>query len=291
MTQKQRAKFLVLPTVIVLALIVIFPMLFSLYVAVTGYDIRIPNHPFVGFGNFINLLKQSEYYKSVYVTGTMIVVELVAELLIGLVLALLLLQLPKVRQLFQPIFLVPMMVMPVVIGYVGRLVFEVRAGPINFFLETLGFEPLQWHASAQLALITVLILRIWQWAPFVMAVLLAGLLSLPLEPYESAKVDGASNWQIFTHITFPLLKPVVTLVVIMRTLEILQTFDIIYVLTMGGPGDRTTTISLYTYLAGFRYWDVGMASGAAWLMMIPLSILMTLFVKVMEKGEKDVEAY
>ncbi|MBD3308277.1 ABC transporter permease subunit, partial [candidate division KSB3 bacterium] len=248
MTQKQRATVLVLPTVIVLAVIVIFPMLFSLYVAVMGYDIRIPEHPFVGLGNFKNLLRQSEFYNSVYVTGTMVIVELVAELALGLVLALLLLQLPRARQLFQPLLLIPMMVMPVVIGYVGRLLFEVRSGPINYFLNLVGIESLQWHSSADLALLTVLILRVWQWTPFVMAVLLAGLLSMPIEPYESAKVDGANSWQIFTHLTLPMLKSVITLIVIMRTLEIIQTFDIIYVLTMGGPGSRTMTISLYTYL-------------------------------------------
>jgi multiple sugar transport system permease protein len=286
---KRRAKLFVLPTVLVLALIVIFPLAFSLYVAVTGYDIRIPEHPFVGFGNFKNLLRQGDFYNSLYVTGTMIVVELVVEFLLGLMLALLLLQLPGARKFFQPILLIPMMVMPVVIGYVGRLVFEVRSGPINFFLNLLGFESLQWHAAPALALLTILILRLWQWTPFVMAVLLAGLLSLPVEPYDSAQVDGASAWQAFLHITLPMLKPVITLIVIMRTLEILQTFDIIYVLTMGGPGSRTMTVSLYTYLAGFRYWDVGMASAAAWFMMIPLSILITLFVKFMEKGEQLVE--
>ncbi|GAK59546.1 ABC transporter, membrane spanning protein (Sugar) [Candidatus Vecturithrix granuli] len=287
LTLKRQATFLVVPTVLILALIVIFPLLFSLYVAVTGYDIRIPEHPFVGIGNFKNLLKQSDFYNSLYVTGTLIVVELIIELLLGLILALLLLQLPGARKFFQPILLIPMMVMPVVIGYVGRLVFEVRSGPINYFLNLLGFESLQWHASPTLALITVLILRLWQWTPFVMAVLLAGLLSLPVEPYDSAQVDGASAWQTFRYLTVPMLRPVITLVVIMRTLEILQTFDIIYVLTMGGPGSRTMTVSLYTYLAGFRYWDVGMASAAAWFMMIPLSFLITLFVKFMEKGEQQ----
>lgn len=286
---KKRATLLVLPTVLVLALIVIFPLLFSLYVAVTGYDIRIPEHPFVGIGNFKNLLKQGDFYNSLYVTGIMILAELFVELLLGLLLALLLLQLPGARKLFQPILLMPMMVMPVVIGYVGRLVFEGRSGPINFFLNVLGFESPQWHAAPDLALITVLILRLWQWTPFVMAVLLAGLLSLPVEPYDSAQVDGASAWQAFLHLTLPMLRPVITLIVIMRTLEILQTFDIIYVLTMGGPGSRTMTVSLYTYLTGFRYWDIGMASAAAWFLMIPLSILVTLFVKFMEKGEKLVE--
>jgi multiple sugar transport system permease protein len=118
---------------------------------------------------------------------------------------------------------------------------------------------------------------------------LAGLLSLPVEPYDSAQVDGANAWQTFMYLTLPMLRPVIALVVIMRALEILQTFDIIYVLTMGGPGSKTTTVSLYTYLTGFRYWDVGMASAAAWFIMIPLSILVPIFIRLMEKGEKLVE--
>ena len=284
MTVRRRALFLVLPTVILLALIVIFPMIFSLSVSVLSYDIRMPEHPFTGLGNWINLLKNSDFFNAVRVTGTMIAAELFFELGLGLVLSLLLLQLPNSRKIFQPILLVPMMVMPVVVGYMGRLVFEVRSGPVNYFLNLLGLEGLQWHASPDLALITILILSIWRWTPFVMATLLAGLLSLPQEPYQSAQVDGASPWQIFTRLTIPMLKPVITLVVVMRTLEILQAFDIMYVLTMGGPGSRTTTISLYTYLLGFRYWDIGQAAAAAWLIMIPLSILVTFFVKLMQRG-------
>jgi multiple sugar transport system permease protein len=235
--------------------------------------------------NWVNLLKNADFYQSAVVTGLMMAGELVFELLLGLLAALLLLQLTSSRKLFQPILLIPMMVMPVVVGYMGRLVFEVRSGPVNYFLNLLGLESLQWHASPDLALITVMILRIWRWTPFVMATLLAGLLSLPLEPYESAEVDGASVWQIFWRITLPMLKPVIMLVVIMRALEILQSFDVIYVLTMGGPGNRTVTLSLFTYLAGFRYWDIGQAAAAAWLIMIPLSVLVTFFVKLMQRGE------
>jgi multiple sugar transport system permease protein len=286
MTNIKRATVLVLPTVLLLALIVIFPMLFSIKVAFSGYDIRIPEHPFVGLGNFINIFKQALFYNAISVTGIMIIAELFFELIIGFVLALSLLQLPRVRQLFQPILLIPIMIMPVVIGYLGRLIFEERSGPINYFFNMLGLKSLAWHASPKYALITVLILRIYQWSPFVMAIILAGLLSLPIEPYDGARVDGASSWQTFIYITLPLLKPVIMLVIIMRTLEILQVFDIIYVLTMGGPGSRTTTFSLFTYLIGFRYWDIGQTSAAAWIVMIPLSILISIFIKLMEKGEK-----
>ncbi len=289
MTVRKRALLLVLPTVIVLASIVIFPMIFSLSVSVRAYDIRIPEHPFIGIGNWINLFKNPDFLNALSVTVTMIVTELLLELSLGLVLALLLLQLPFFRGILQPILLIPMMVMPVVVGYMGRLIFEVRSGPINYFLNLLGMEGLQWHASPDLALITILILRIWRWTPFVMATLLAGLLSLPQEPYQSAQVDGANTWQIFTKLTLPMLKPIITLVVVMRTLEVLQTFDIMYVLTMGGPGSRTTTLSLYTYLLGFRYWDIGQAAAAAWFIMIPLSILVTFFVKLMQNEGGEIE--
>lgn len=289
MTVRNRTLLLVLPTVILLASIVIFPMIFSLSVSVLSYDLRIPEHPFIGIGNWINLLKNPDFLNAVSVTVTMIVTELLFELVLGMVLALLLLQLPVFRGILQPLLLIPMMVMPVVVGYMGRLIFEVRSGPINYFFNLLGMEGLGWHASPDLALITILILRIWRWTPFVMATLLAGLLSLPQEPYQSAEVDGANTWQIFTKLTLPMLKPVITLVVVMRTLEVLQTFDIMYVLTLGGPGNRTTTLSLYTYLLGFRYWDIGQAAAAAWFIMIPLSILVTFFVKLMQKEGGEIE--
>lgn len=286
MTARSRARLLVLPTVLVLALIVIFPMIFSISVSVRDYDIRRPEHPFTGLQNFGSLLTDEEFYNATAITAVMIGAELVVEFGLGLGLALALMNLPVTRKIYQPILLVPMMVMPVVIGYMGRLVFEVRSGPVNYILNLLGFESLGWHASPQLALITILILRVWQWTPFVMATLLAGLLSMPLEPFDSAQVDGASAWQTFTRITLPALRPIIMLVVIMRALEILQTFDLIYVVTLGGPGSRTMTLSLFTYLIGFRYWDVGKASAAAWLIMIPLSFLVTVFVRVMEGGER-----
>ncbi|RKX80412.1 MAG: hypothetical protein DRP57_13065 [Spirochaetes bacterium] len=286
MSKKGILLLLVLPTVIILAVIVIFPMIFSIVVSVTNYDLRIPEHTFAGFKNFISILKDSTFYRASLVTGTMLLIELIVELLLGLLVAMILVEIPFSRKIYQPILLIPMMVMPVVVGYVGRLLFEVRSGPINYFLNLVGINGLLWHASPHLALFTIIILRIWRWTPFVMATLLAGLLSLPVEPFESVQVDGASKWQTFIYITLPMLKPVITLVVIMRALEILQAFDIIYVLTMGGPGVSSMPLSLFTYLKGFRYWNIGQGAAAAWLIMIPLSILVTFFVKLMEKGEE-----
>lgn len=286
MTEKRRATLLALPTVAVLVIIVIFPMIFSLTVSFHQYDMRIQERPFIGLGNFARLLTDPDFFNAVKVTGILVVGELFFQFAFGLVIAMMLMNLPGSRKFYQPLLLIPLMVVPVVLGYTGRLIFEVRSGPINYLLNLLGFESLRWHASSELALVTIMILRVWRWTPFVMAVLLAGMLSLPLEPYDSAQVDGANGWQIFTRITLPMLKPVIMLVVVMRALDVLQTFDEIYVLTMGGPGTRTMTLSFFTYFAGFRYWDVGRASAAAWLIMIPLSILVTIFVRLMEKGER-----
>ena len=284
---KKRAIWLIVPTVVVLLLVVGFPIVYSLIVSFQGYDLRIPNHPFIGFNNYIHVIRNSEFHNSLKVTGLLLAGELVIEIPFGFLIALLLIRVPKGRKFFQPILLLPMMIMPVVIGYMGRLIFETRSGPANYFLSIAGLGAMPWHTSPHTALLTVLLLRVWRWIPFVMAVILAGLLSLPKEPYESAKVDGASSFQIFRYITLPLLKPVLTLIIIMRTLETMTSFDIVYVLTAGGPGDSTEIISLFTYLRGFRYWDIGQGAAAAWMVTIAVFLLVLLFVKFMEREERE----
>jgi multiple sugar transport system permease protein len=277
---------LVIPTTIVLALVVIFPMIYSLTVSFRLYDLRVPRHPFVGFNNYLRLFADPRFHNALKVTILLVLGELVLQFPIGFGLALLLTRGFRGKKLIQPILLIPMMITPVVVGYMGRLLFETRSGPINYLLNVLGLPSMSWHTSANTALLTVILLDTWQWTPFVMGVLLAALVSLPLEPYESAKVDGASGLQIFWYLTLPLLKPVIALVIIMRALAILQTFDTIYVLTMGGPGTATETIGIYTYLIGFRYWDIGQASSAAWILSLMVSIGVTIFLRMMEREQR-----
>jgi len=277
---------LVIPTTIVLALVVIFPMIYSLTVSFRLYDLRVPRHPFVGFNNYLRLFADPRFHNALKVTILLVLGELALQFPIGFGLALLLTRGFRGKKLIQPILLIPMMITPVVVGYMGRLLFETRSGPINYLLNVLGLPSMSWHTSANTALFTVILLDTWQWTPFVMGVLLAGLVSLPLEPYESAKVDGASGLQIFWYLTLPLLKPVIALVIIMRALAILQTFDTIYVLTMGGPGTATETIGIYTYLIGFRYWDIGQASSAAWILSLMVSIGVTIFLRMMEREQR-----
>lgn len=277
----------VLPTVIILVIIVIFPLLYSLNVSFRNYDIRLrlEKYPFVGLENYARMFKDSRFLNSLVNTVFMIMGELSLQFFIGLGLALLFIQEFKGKKIILPLIILPMMVTPVVVGYMGRLLFETRSGPINYMLNTVGIGSLLWHASSKTALLTVILIDTWQWTPFVMMILLAGLLALPNEPFESAKVDGASEWQIFKHLTLPLLKPVIILVIIMRTLDILRVFDVLYVLTMGGPGTSTENINLYSYLCGFRYFNIGYASSMAWFLAIILSIGITIFFKLVKEGE------
>ncbi len=261
-------------------------MIYSIIVSLRFYDIRIPRHPFVGFENYARLFTDSRFHNALRVTGLLLLGELALQFPLGFGLALLLVRKFRGKKVVQPLLLIPMMITPVVVGYMGRLLFETRSGPINYFINLMGLPSALWHTSTSTALVTVILLDTWQWTPFMMGVLLAGLVSLPLEPYESAKVDGASTLQIFWYITLPLLKPVIALVIIMRSLAILQVFDIIYVLTMGGPGTATETIGIYTYLVGFRYWDIGRASSAAWVLAMMLSIGITMFLKAMGRERR-----
>jgi len=281
------AVLFVLPTVIILVIIVIFPLLYSLNVSFRNYDIRLrlEKYPFVGLENYARMFKDSRFLNSLVNTVFMIMGELSLQFFIGLGLALLFVQEFKGKKIILPLIILPMMVTPVVVGYMGRLLFETRSGPINYMLNTVGIGSLLWHASSKTALLTVILIDTWQWTPFVMMILLAGLLALPNEPFESAKVDGASEWQIFKHLTLPLLKPVIILVIIMRTLDILRVFDVLYVLTMGGPCTSTENINLYSYLCGFRYFNIGYASSMAWFLAIILSIGITIFFKLVKEGE------
>ena len=282
---RREAAILVLPAILILVLIVIFPMLYSLVVSFHAYDLRVTQHPFIGLQNFWTLLTDPRFHNALRVTGLLVVSELPLQFALGLGLALLLARKISGKRVIQPLLLIPMMITPVVVGYMGRLLFEYRSGPINYLLGLASLPGPLWHASSDTALLTIVLLDTWQWAPFMMAVLLAGLVSLPREPYESALVDGASRLQIFWYITLPLLKRVIFLALIMRTLALLQSFDVIYVLTGGGPGTATETISVYTYFTGFRYWNIGQAASAAWVLAIILSIGITLFLRTLAKEQ------
>jgi len=146
-------------------------------------------------------------------------------------------------------------------------------------------EQLTWTASPPLALAAVITVDVWQWTPFVFLVLLAGLQAIPQEPYEAARVDGSSSWQTFRHVTLPLLKPAILIVLLLRTMDLLRVFDQIFILTEGGPGFATETVSLYIYRSAFRFSDFGYACAMSFVLLLITNLISTIYIRLLQSRE------
>jgi len=209
------------------------------------------------------------------------------EFFLGLGLALLLDQPFRGRGLFRAILLIPMMLPPVVVGVVWRLMYNPDFGAINGTLKGAGVntEALTWTASPGLALASVIAVDIWQWTPFMFLILLAGLQAIPQEPYEAAMIDGSNWWQTFCHVTLPMLKPAILIALLLRTMDLLRVFDQIFILTGGGPGFATETVSLYIYRAAFRFADFGYAAAMSFVLLALTNVISLIYIRFLQAKE------
>jgi multiple sugar transport system permease protein len=275
---------LVAPTLCVLVALSIYPLL---------YAVRVSLQTGVGLGarwtlqNFARLAGDGFFLAALAHTLVYALVALTLEFLLGLSLALLLNREMRGRSLWRATLLVPLMLPPVVVGVVWRLMLNPNFGAINGTLKSLGFntEALTWTASPKLALASVIAVDVWQWTPFVFLVLLAGLQAIPQEPYEAARIDGSSARQTFLHITLPLLRPAILIVLLLRTMDLLRVFDQIFILTEGGPGFATETISLYIYRAAFRFGDFGYAAAMSFVLLLLTNIISLLYIRLLQRQE------
>jgi len=208
------------------------------------------------------------------------------EFLIGLGLALLLNRGIIGKKIITSLLILPVMMPPIVAGLIWRILYHEKYGAINGVLRSLGMNAqFAWLSDPKLARLAVILTDVWEWTPLMMMILLAGLQSISIESYESAKMDGASPLQIFGYITLPLLKLPIMVAILIRLIDSIKLFDIIFVLTRGGPGGKTETISYYTYLIGFRYFRMGYAAALSYLLLIITIILSILFIRVMTRKE------
>lgn len=275
---------LVAPTLLVLFTLSIYPLF---------YAVRVSLQTGVGPGarwtlqNFTRLASDSFFLSALAHTLIYATVALTLEFLLGLGLALLLNREMRARSLFRATLLVPLMLPPVVVGVVWRLMLNPNFGAINGTLKSFGLNtgPLLWTASPKLALASVIAVDVWQWTPFVFLVLLAGLQAIPQEPYEAALIDGSSAWQTFRHITLPLLKPAILIALLLRTMDLLRVFDQIFILTEGGPGFATETISLYIYRAAFRFGNFGYAAAMSFVLLLLTNIISLTYIRLLQRQE------
>lgn len=275
---------LIAPTVAVLLALSIYPLVYAIKVAFqtgSGDSLRWT------FANFARIASDNFFLLALFRTLVYSTVALTFEFIIGLGLALLLDRPVRGRGLFRALLLIPMMLPPVVAGVVWRLMLNPDFGAINGTLKMIGIntENLTWTASPKLALASVIATDIWQWTPFMFLVLLAGLQAIPQEPYEAARIDGASEWQMFRHLTLPLLRPAILIALLLRTMDLLRVFDQIFILTEGGPGFATETVSLYIFRAAFRFFDFGYAAAMSFVLLIVTNIISAGYIRLLQKQE------
>jgi multiple sugar transport system permease protein len=273
------------PAAVLILVLSIFPLIFSLVLTFVSWDLsRLEGGiRFAGLDNFITLAKDTRFWNTARVTLTFVIGAVALQYCVGLGVAILLNQEVRFRRFFRVVFLIPMMLTPAAVGYVGRMLFNEGIGPINDIIKHLGGPLVKWMTSTTLALPTLILVDTWEWTPFMMIVLLAGLQALPPEVFESARVDGASSWQTFQHITFPMLLPVSITVIVIRGLEAFKLFDIVMVMTGGGPGTSTETVTMYAYQVSMKNGNLGYASAIAYALLIMITIFTMLFLAILRR--------
>ncbi len=259
---------LVLPAVIVITAVLIYPVAYGLFLSFFNYQMTFsPDRTFVGLANYRRLLfDNADFLNSARVTAQFTAITVVLEFCIGLGLALLLnLEFPG-RAGFRALILLPLMVPPLVSGLLWRLMYDHELGVLSFFIRSLGVEPPVFLGDPKIALIAVSLTEVWRATPFMTLVLLAALQSVPTELHEAAQVDGAGPVDRFRAVTFPLILPVVLIALLFRTVDVLRTFDLVYLLTQGGPGTTTEVLAMFIYRYGFQSFDMGLTSAASMIL-------------------------
>lgn len=239
-------------------------MLNMFYVSFRDYNISERTDRFIGLQNYLQLLTDPTVWGSLAITGAFMLVCGSAEFGLGLSLAMALNRIVRFRKYLMAIMLVPMLLPSVVVGWVWMFMFY-KFGPLYTISDFLGLPQFPWISESPQALFSLMGVDMWQWTPFMTLVLFAGLQSLPIEPSEAATVDGASAWQTWRHVRLPLLRDVMLIAVLLRAMDIFRLFDIISIITRGGPyADITQTISYYIYNVGFALqYDLGYTSAVA----------------------------
>ncbi|MCC5947916.1 MAG: sugar ABC transporter permease [Nitriliruptoraceae bacterium] len=280
------AWWMVLPAALILFAITLYPLIYSLRISFFRYDLTAGVEPvFIGFENYRRLLfDDARFWGSLWRTLYLVVAGIGIQLVLGTFLASLLARLQRYRALITALVLVPVMMAPVVVAVQGMVVYNAQYGPLNYLLNRMGLPGLVWLGDRSIALQTILLTDVWQWTPFVAIILAAGMSSLPADLYEAAEVDGANRWQMFRRITLPLLQPLIIVVVLLRLMDIFKMFDYVYVLTRGGPGSATETLSYYNYLQGLQFFSFGYAAAMSFVQIIILSVVAALLVRRIRGG-------
>jgi multiple sugar transport system permease protein len=279
---------MVAPLLIFVLVIAIYPLIFSLQISLFDYRLTDPNQTktWVGINNYIQAFNDPLVRKSISSTLIFVFGTVSLEIIVGLGLALLLGAETRIANFIRAFLMVPMALPSLVVGLVWRALYNVDFGILPYYMKLIGIDlgrgPL---SEIALAMPAVILIDIWQWSPLLMFIFLAGLKSLPTEPYEAAHVDGASRWQSFFYLTLPLLKPTFLIAILLRTMQSFKVFDIIYATTEGGPGTTTTVLNYHIYKVGMTFFDMGYAAALANILLVVIAILSIIYIMVLDRQQ------
>jgi multiple sugar transport system permease protein len=274
---------LLAPAIIILFAVGIYPLVFAVDVSLRQYQLTKPylGTPYIGLQNYILVINDTLFWQSLFRTFTFFVLTVPLQVISGILIAIFLdnLNIKWLSGLLRVILVLPIAITPTVIGLVGRLLFNRDFGFINFLLSLVGIEPIPWLGEPLPAMLTIALVDIWQWTPFITLVVLSGLTLIPHDVSEAGQLDAGRGWHFFRSVQLPYLLPGLTAVLILRTADILKLFDMVFVLTRGGPGVSTELVSLYVQRIGFRVFDMGVASAQAILLLVLCIILSRAYIR------------
>jgi multiple sugar transport system permease protein len=277
---QDRIKYLFIwPAFLVVLVISLFPLIYALTVSFQTVRIVPPTPPrFVGLDNYVEIATSARFWGSIWTTALITFVSVAFQYVLGFALALALHHNVPGTALYRVTFLLPMFLAPVGVALIARMIFHPYLGPVNDLMGALGFAYVPFLTEAWPAIMVLSVIDIWQWTPFVTLLMLAGLQGLPQEVFEAARVDNIGAWRRFWGITFPMLLPLSVAVIFIRLIEGFKIIDTVFVLTGGGPGTATETLTLFAYNEGFKKFNLGLTSALSFMFLFVVIIFGTLYL-------------
>ena len=277
-----------IPTILFVLGMVLFPIIYTFVLSFHSWKMS-ANIPwkFVGLDNYVELFSDSRFPNAVLRTFIFALIALAFEIVLGMVIAIYLDKVFFGKNFVKTAFLLPMVATPVAIGMVWKLIYEPNIGILNTIIRNMNGPKIDWLGDSGKALYSLVVVDVWQWTPFVMLIISAGLTSIPLELFEAAMVDGASGIKIVFKVTLPLLRPTIYTAVLLRLIDVLKTFDIIYSMTQGGPGFATETMNILSFRQAFEFLQFGEASATLIIFFVIVMAIAALTIKLKSRTEVD----
>lgn len=275
------------PAVIILSIVILAPIIIA--IITSFYDYTLINRTldsFIGLRNYFESVSNEKFIHSAIVTIVFVILVVLFEFIIGFLIAILLNQVERFRNIYYFILLIPLLINPIVVGLIWRMFLHPQLGILNYLISLVGIDPINWLGDPQNAFITIIFVDIWHQVSFMIILLLAGLASIPEEPYEAARVDGANAFQQFRDITLPYMRPVIIITLLIRLIFALKTYDLIYIMTKGGPGDATDLISYYIYRSAFIGLDLGQAASMSVILLLIVCLIIYPLFKFMNRADE-----